>query len=300
MSNPEANDSTPATSEAASAEPGPVLPAATGPSSPAPSPSWSPPPAVVEASDAPWANWDQKVQFASRLIATGFLPANIKTPAQVIAIIMTGQELGLPPMQSLRQINVISGKPTMSAELMMAKMLQGGVTLEWVKNGDDGKEAVLKAKRKTTSFTGRFTIEQAREAGLMTKDGWRKYPGAMLRARVISLVARVVAPDLISGTYTPEEMGAEVSATGEIINEATGAAPINAVVMEPRVVIQGDAVPILMPDELLARFKAAGSLEEVAEVRRLVKATAPGLEWSLKLSQAWLDAKNRLSTQEPA
>jgi hypothetical protein len=259
------------------------------------------PATLTGAAEAPWANWDAKVAFATRLIASGFLPPAIRTPAQVIAIILTGQELGIPPMQALRQINVISGRPTMSAELMLAKMLKGGVKLKWIKTGEDGKEAVLEGSRATTRFTGHFSLEEARVAGLLTKDGWKKYPAAMLRARVISLVARVVAPDLISGMYIPEEMGAETNADGEIINVATGAAPIAEAAHAPAVVVRGEALG--QPRSTAALVEAFGAASTLAEVRALrteAKATVRDDADLLQLSREWLNAVARCTPTEPA
>lgn len=247
----------------------------------------------LSAPELPWSNWDAKELFANKLIASGFCPPNVKTPAQVIAIMLTGQELGIPPMQALRQINVISGKPTMSAELMLAKMLKGNVKLTW--NRSDAKVATLTAARATTKFTGTFTIEEAIAAGLTTKDGWKKYPAAMLRARVISLVARVVAPDLISGMYIPEEMGADVTADGTIVAVRTGVGdtPI-ALPGERPTVIDAPGAQLGAAD-LIGMFQAAMNAEAVAEVRRIAKTTALGADDALLVTEAWLAAKQRTS-----
>ena len=66
------------------------------------------------------ANWQVMTQQAEMLVKSGFLPASIKTKEQAVAIILTGQELGLPPMLALRKINVIQGVPTVAPELMLA------------------------------------------------------------------------------------------------------------------------------------------------------------------------------------
>ena len=63
-----------------------------------------------------------------------------------------------------------------------------------------------------------YTIEEAKQAGLLGKDSWKNYPAAMLRARAVSIVARAVFPDSIMGcSYIHEELGAEVNEEGEII-----------------------------------------------------------------------------------
>ena len=56
------------------------------------------------------------------------------------------------------------------------------------------------------SVTITWTIAQAKAAGLCTKDVWKQYPRAMLRARVISEGIRTVYPGIAVGVYTPEEI----------------------------------------------------------------------------------------------
>src|SRR5439155_15626863 len=58
--------------------------------------------------------------LAQTLLQTGFLPQAIRTPGQALAIILTGQEMKLGPMQSLRSIGIINGKPVLAADLQLA------------------------------------------------------------------------------------------------------------------------------------------------------------------------------------
>jgi hypothetical protein len=252
---------------------------------------------------SPWSDWDDKMAFARELVGTGFCPSAIKTPAQALAIILTGQELGIPPMHALRSIHVIEGKPTLSAELMLALMLKGGVQITWVRSDDDG--ASLAAKRGNTAFTGMFTLEEAKRAGLTSKIAWRIYPGAMLRARVISLVARVVAPDLIAGLYTAEELGADVDAEGAIMSEpsvATTPPPLEHLDDPEMTETPTDSDPEPQPWEILssdyvARFDEATTRAEAEEWRlRWLKAkdTVP-TEGQTVVQQAIARARKRLT-----
>src|SRR6187402_202596 len=72
---------------------------------------------VAPVSDA-MADWKAMREQAASLVASGFLPRAVNTPEKAMAIIQTGKELGLGPMQSLRSIHIIEGKPTMSADLI--------------------------------------------------------------------------------------------------------------------------------------------------------------------------------------
>jgi len=51
-----------------------------------------------------------------------------------------------------------------------------------------------------------WTLKQAKEIGIASKDNWKNYPRAMLRARVISEGIRAVFPGCVVGVYTPEEV----------------------------------------------------------------------------------------------
>ena len=46
----------------------------------------------------------------------------------------------------------------------------------------------------------------AQRAGLASRDTWKSYPRAMLRARVISEGVRTSFPGVAIGVYTPEEL----------------------------------------------------------------------------------------------
>lgn len=172
----------------------------------------------------PWESWDAKMKFADQLVKTGFLPSAVKTPGQALSIIFTGQEIGIPPMHALRSIHVIQGKPTMSAELMLALFKQRGGKAQWRRSDGDVAELWLRHPN-GDEHVETFTLEDAKRASLTSKDGWRNYPKAMLRARATSAGLRAVAPDIIAGIYDPEELGADVTVDGEVIVPAPQAIP---------------------------------------------------------------------------
>lgn len=184
------------------------------------------------------AEWSMLKEQAAMAVKSGLLPQAVNTPEKAIAIALKGRELGIPPMQAFSHIHVIQGKPTISAELMLALVYKNcpGAVIDYVENTP--KRCLISAKRPgapARQFS--FTIEEAKQAGLLNKDSWRHYPAAMLRARTVSIVARAVFADAIMGcSYTPEEMGAEVTDEGEVIE--TGKTPIYADQPEP---IDGDA-----------------------------------------------------------
>lgn len=156
-------------------------------------------------------DWQIMREMAEALHESGLLPSWIKNPMAALAVIQKGAELGLQPMYSLSRISMIQGKPCCDAEGMAAMIYRdhGPNALAFI---ETTPEVCTVEYRRQGGKPGRlsFTIEDARRAGLLTKDTWKGYPQAMLRARAISAAARMAFPDTIGGLYTPEELGAEV------------------------------------------------------------------------------------------
>jgi hypothetical protein len=145
--------------------------------------------------------------FCGTTAGTGFLPESIKTPGQALAIVAAGRELGLGVMQSLRGLNIIKGKITLSASTQLALLIRAGIKFRWIEQTDKAAEIEFsRAGMEPAKF--RFTIEDAQRAGLQG-DNWKKYPGNMLRARAISNGARAYAPDVLDGVYDPAELSAD-------------------------------------------------------------------------------------------
>ncbi len=165
------------------------------------------------------------LQLGTSLVGTGFLPSTIKTPEQAMAIMLKGQELRVPPMYSLSNIVIVQGKPSCSAELMLALIQRDfGQRAMRVKDSTDQSCTVeyrLDGWDDIQSYT--FTIKQAEQAGLFKNAVWKSYPAAMLRARCISAVARMAFPGSIGGMVVPGELGESVTVTsdGEIVSAAT-------------------------------------------------------------------------------
>ncbi len=168
-------------------------------------------PSAIASADS----WQVMREQAHILVKSGFLPSSVKTPEAAIAIMMTGAEFGLKPMQSFRMISVIEGKPTMTADGMAALVMQwcrqygSSAYFRVVETSND--QCIVEYKRPESSPKRYdFTMDDARRAQLTGKAVWQKFPKAMLRARAISAAARMGFPDVVAGVYDPEELGAPV------------------------------------------------------------------------------------------
>ncbi len=132
---------------------------------------------------------------------------------EAAVILMTGRELGLQPMQSLRGIYVVDGKPTLSADMMVAVIRGSGLCESWCVVESTAERCTITTRRRGEQHdaTRTWTRADADRAGVTGKDTWRKYPAAMLRHRCASDLARQEYPDVLLGLYDPEELGADAT-----------------------------------------------------------------------------------------
>lgn len=149
-------------------------------------------------------------RLAEAICQTEMVPPALRGRADaVLAVMMSGFELGVGPMQALQAIDMIQGRPSISPELMRALVMQAGheIILE---QADD--HATIRCHRRTwpvdqwSEFTWTMEVD-AKRAGLTNKDNWKQYPRAMLSARVTGEACRAVFSDVIAGlSYTPDEV----------------------------------------------------------------------------------------------
>ncbi len=171
-------------------------------------------------------NVNQAWRLAMSLSKSQLVPSKLQgKPYDLLATLITGRELGLSPMQSIRGMHVIEGKAVMSSELMVALVVSKADICEVFQVVETNEKlATYSTKRrgydKPTTMT--FSMEDATRAGLTGKDNWKKYPAAMLRARCSSALCRAVYPDLVGGVYEADEA-----------EEITGRAPASVVELRP-------------------------------------------------------------------
>jgi len=176
--------------------------------------------------------------------------------SMAITKIMAGQELGLAPFASMRAVHVIEGNATLSANTMAGMVKSSGRYDYDIKKKElDGCVIdfyEIRSGKRTKIGTETSDIDEARMAGMFDseceeaplkhnirkitmykkgggswqKDGcnckanWKNYPKAMMFARAISNGVRSYCPDVFSGmlVYTPDELAAQVNASGEVID----------------------------------------------------------------------------------
>lgn len=158
-----------------------------------------------------------KIQYAKALAESGLLPASYrKQPANILYAVEYGEMLELPPMAAITGIHLIDGRPAISAGLISALVRRAGHRLRVIGDERQAQAQLVRSDDPNFTYKATWTIERARQAGLLNKQNWRQYPAAMLKARAISEVARDACQEVLLGvSYTPEELGAQGITDGE-------------------------------------------------------------------------------------
>lgn len=158
------------------------------------------------------ANLDEAMRLSELLSKSQMIPPAYRSkPEDVFVAIAWGKEIGLAPLQSLQNIAVISGKPSVYGDAAMA-LVQNSSTCDNIEEYFEGEGtvnpvAVCVAHRKNRSpVTAKFSVEDAKRAGLWGKQGpWSSFPKRMLQMRARGFAIRDAFPDVLKGLITVEE-----------------------------------------------------------------------------------------------
>ena len=138
-------------------------------------------------------------------VAAGSKMFGFKNPQEAMAIMLLCQAENLHPAIAMRDFLVIQGRPALKADAMLARFQQAGGKVEW-KVYTDAEVSGVFSHPAGGSLEVTWTLAQAKSIGIATKDNWKNYPRAMLRARCLSEGIRAVYPGCVVGVYTPEEV----------------------------------------------------------------------------------------------
>lgn len=151
-------------------------------------------------------------QLAARLAQSALIPDTLRgKPGDVLVVLLTGLELGLSPMQALRGVYVVKGRPVLAADTLVALCKRSPACLYFRCITSTPETATYETQRQGDPEPTRLTWTQAdaKRAGL-GGGTWQAHPAAMLRHRCAAALARDVYPDLVLGLYEESE-GAELA-----------------------------------------------------------------------------------------
>lgn len=151
---------------------------------------------------------DQQLHFCKWLVESRIVPA--KTVAEAFVILQRGGELGFRGLASFDFLYSVNGRVRITPNGCKAKALSSGLLAdqreeEFLEKGEPG-EAVVTVLRKgiPTPFVGRFSVADAKKAGLWSKDNWSRYPRRMLLARARGFAYGDAYSDLVGGLQVRE------------------------------------------------------------------------------------------------
>jgi hypothetical protein len=156
-------------------------------------------------------------QIAAQVAKSGLFKG-IDSPQKALCLMLLCESEGLHPMQAMRRYHIIEGQPSMRADAMQAEFQRQGGRIDW---GDtDAKVCEATFSHPVHCPKGkaiRVTLDELIDNGtamswdkesrrMVLKTVYKRNPASMLRARVISQGVRLVAPGVVVGIYTPEEV----------------------------------------------------------------------------------------------
>ena len=147
--------------------------------------------------------WNDQERMANAIAKSGLF--GMKDPTTVLALMAVAQAEGRHPASVAKDYHIIQGRPALKADAMLARFQLAGGSVNWKVYTDEKVTGVF-SHPQGGSLEVTWTMQQAKSIGLGTKDNWKNYPRAMLRARVLSEGIRSVYPAVLVGEYTPEEV----------------------------------------------------------------------------------------------
>ena len=176
---------------------------------------------VAVATTGHTVSFPDLMRQAEVLAQSRIIPAAYRNrSADVVAAGLAGQAFGWDVMTSLRNYHVIEGTASLRPEAMLGLVRRlGHSVVLGIDETADGKVAHATGTRADNGdkHTATFSEADAERAGLANKKNWKQYLEPMLTWRAVSQLCRVLFPDVVLGAgYTPEEIGADVTASGDL------------------------------------------------------------------------------------
>lgn len=153
------------------------------------------------------SNIDEAFAFANMLSQSGMVP-KIYTgkPADIVIAMQMGSELGIKPLQSLQNIAVVNGRPTIWGDAVVAICQNSGLLEDITEVVTDTEAIVTVTRSGQEPHSVTFSMEDAKKAGLANKAGpWTQYPKRMMKNRARAFALRDKFADVLSGFGITEE-----------------------------------------------------------------------------------------------
>ena len=161
------------------------------------------------------AKWEESgvavetVGMARAMVQSGYF-TNVTNVAQAIVKIEMGKELAISPVEAMQYLHIFTtgqgsrtniqlGYPLVGALIQRSGKYHFTVQTRTELECEIDFYRILASGEMKKLGTSRFTLEQAKRAGLVTKDIWKSYPEVMLYARALTHGAKAYCPEVLGG-----------------------------------------------------------------------------------------------------
>lgn len=221
------------------------------------------------------SNMDEAFAFANMLSQSGMVP-KIYTgkPADIVIAMQMGSELGLKPLQSLQNIAVVNGRPTIWGDAVIAICQSSGL-LEDITEVVTDTEATVTVKRTGQEpHTVTFSMEDAKKAGLSGKAGpWTQYPKRMMKNRARAFALRDKFADVLNGfgiTEEEKDRVVDVTPSRSTHKASASSASINSLLETLPDVAEDSITPNYDITSLLAKIDDMQTLQDTVSVAEAI------------------------------
>ena len=152
---------------------------------------------------------DEAFRMAEMLSGSQMVPKHYQgKPQDTLVAMMMGSELGLNPIQSLQNIAVINGKPSIYGDAMLA-LVQNHPAFGGIQESFDEANQIATCvvwRKGGPKHTSTFSQADAKTAALWGKSGpWTQYPKRMMTFRARGFALRDQFADALAGLISREE-----------------------------------------------------------------------------------------------
>lgn len=167
-------------------------------------------------------NMEQAMKLAELVARSDLAPKDYRgKPGNVFVAMQMGHELGLSPMQSIQNIAVINGRPSVWGDALLA-LCQAHPSFVDIIETDDGQTATCAVKRRgRTDVERSFSMDDAKRANLLGNATWKTYPQRMRQMRARGFALRDAFADALRGLSSAEEQ--EDIGRAEVVSTAPAA-----------------------------------------------------------------------------
>jgi hypothetical protein len=177
----------------------------------------TPKPASVPAVSPETAAFDLMARRAKALSESSLVPKQYQgKPANCLMVLEIAERLRMPVMLVFQQMHEIHGRPSWSAQFLIAAWNSSGDVgpIRYNEVGTKGGDDYGVFASSTDLNTGEIlegpvvTMAMAKAEGWSTKAGskWKTMPDLMLRYRAAAFLVRTVKPELTMGLLTADEV----------------------------------------------------------------------------------------------